>query len=250
MSNTPGQPGPGGYGPDGQPQQPPYGQQPQYGQPPYGQPQQPQYGQPPYGQPSYNEQPTYGQPQYGQGQPQYGAQDPVWQAPPDAGQAPQWQSGYGQGQFGDQVQTASKGGRLGALVLDGLILGVAGGILATILMMILPHSTTTTSNSVSVNADGGSAALIYLILIAANACYFGYFNGVKGQTLGKRVTGIKVVGNELGGPIGFWSGVLRYFVMGFTGALCGLGYFSIFFDSSGRDRGWHDMAAGSRVVKA
>jgi uncharacterized RDD family membrane protein YckC len=222
QSQPPSQPGYGqpGYGQQ-QPGQPQYGQ-PQYGQPQYGQP---QYGQPP-GQPQYG-QPQYGQPQYGQPPDQgYGA--PVYGG--GGYPAAPGYSAYGQpGQGGGRV--ASMWSRLGALILDVLIIGIPISIIFAV-------------------AGLNSRAAQIPIEIVVGILYFGYMNGVMQQTLGKRILGIKVQDEDTGAPIGFGKGALRYVVLSVTGAICTLGYWTPFFDGAKLNRGWHDKSVSSIVVSA
>jgi uncharacterized RDD family membrane protein YckC len=208
--------------PAGSPQwgSPPAGQDPwaQPGQgnpatsPQYGQPTQygqPQYGQPQYGQPQYG-QPQYGQPQYGQGG--FPSAPAYGVAPASGGPAP-------------------LGPRLGAYVIDCIIAFIASAIIGGIL-------------AVAGAAQGFNIAADLVIGFG----YFGYLNGVLQQTIGKRVVGLKVVDVNTGGPIGFWRACLRYLVLGLTGLICLLGYFSPFFDGTKRNQGWHDKASSALVV--
>ncbi len=234
--NQPGDPAAAAQPPSGQPpSQPDYGQPPQqpgYGPQPYGQ-QPPPYGQQPYGQqpPPYGQQPPppYGQPPYGQQPPPYG-QQPYGQMPNYAA-AP----GYGYSPAGPGA-VAGMGARFGALVLDFVIMVVVAYILGFI---FLPPGH---SNSTS------SSLLFELVALAVGFGYFGYFLGVRQHTIGMLALHIKVVDANTGGPIGFGRGCLRCLVQGLTGALCTLGYWSPFFDNSGRNQGWHDKAANALVV--
>jgi uncharacterized RDD family membrane protein YckC len=241
------------YGQGGQ-QQPGYGQQqPGYGQqqPGYGQ-QQPGYGQqqPGYGQqqPGYGQQqPGYGQqqPGYGQQQPGYGQQQPGYGQqqgyPQDYGQQ-YGQPGYGQqgyqgyGAGYGQAQYASWGARLGAWLLDRVvIIGIPTGIIAGI-----------------VNAATGSLAATYLVdlvLLVAGAAVLGFQEASSGQTVGKRVVGIKVVseatGQPLGGGAAFGRQLSHFTIDGFV---CLLGYFWPLWDD--RKQTWGDKLTKAIVVQA
>jgi uncharacterized RDD family membrane protein YckC len=210
----PSQPDP--WGQPQQPQQPdPYGQPPQPATPPYGQPPQPaapQYGQPPPQQP-------YGQPGYGQA-PQYGQ--------PGAYPAAPGYSAYGQqpAVAGAGVP-ANMGIRLLARIVDWVIVFVPLAIIGAIL---------------------GSPVWWTLIEILVSWGYVSYLNGVQQQTIGKKVLGIKVVDATTGGPIGIGRALLREIVLGVTGLLCFIGYFSPFFDGTKRLQGWHDKAASDFVI--
>jgi hypothetical protein len=79
--------------------------------------------------------------------------------------------------------------RLGAYLLDIIMLAIVGGILGAIL------------------ADTAANAIAIVIGLA----YFAYFEGSEsGQTVGKRALGIRVIDFRTGGPIGFGRGLLRY----------------------------------------
>jgi uncharacterized RDD family membrane protein YckC len=73
--------------------------------------------------------------------------------------------------------------------------------------------------------------------------------GPLGQTPGKHLMGIKVVGPQPG-PIGYGRAFIRYLGRILDSIICGLpiGYLWIFFDD--QRRAWHDMVADTRVVVA
>jgi uncharacterized RDD family membrane protein YckC len=223
------------------PQQPSGPGQPGYGQPGYGRPGhgQPGYGQPQYGQPQYG-QPGYGQPQYGQ--PGYGQPGPGQPGPGQYPPAPPYGApGYGPppgASYGGVTPfglPASMGNRLLARFVDAVIVGIPAVVLIGIAA-----------------ATGSTAAfvLVYLLVIVAAIGYDVYFNGVKGATIGKRTLKIKVVDTGTGQPIGAGRAFVRYLVLGITGGICTLGYWSPFFDGTGRKQGWHDKAANDFVVQA
>lgn len=163
---------------------PSQGQQPQYGQQPYGQQQQPPYDQPSsYGQQPYGQQQQpYGQPQYGQ--PQYGQQPPPYGQPYGQQQYGQPQYGYGQ----PQLQYVSVWPRAGAIIIDGIILGVVSAIL----------------NVIFQNAPA-VGTILEVILI------FGYFivmEAMWGATVGKMALRLRVVKTD-GSPISWSESVIR-----------------------------------------
>jgi uncharacterized RDD family membrane protein YckC len=68
-----------------------------------------------------------------------------------------------------------------------------------------------------------------------------------GQTLGKMVFGLRMVRLD-GEPMSLWRAFLRNYIGYFLSSLFFLaGYFAIFF--SPRRRGWHDLLAGTVVVR-
>ena len=229
-----GEPTPPAYGqqPYGQPYaQQPYGQQP-YGQQPYGQ--QP-YGQQPYGQPQYGQQP-YGQQPYGQ--PQYGAPVP----PPGYG--------YGYGQPPAPVpggRLAGMGARFGGLVIDTLILAVPTVIIGLIFGGFHSQRTCDAFGDCTSSYNFSVSLPMDFVAFLLSLAYVAYFVGVKTQTPGHRAAGIRVVDVETGAAIGPGRAMLRQFVLGITGAICTLGYWSPFFDST-RRQGWHDKSARAVVI--
>jgi uncharacterized RDD family membrane protein YckC len=80
--------------------------------------------------------------------------------------------------------------------------------------------------------------------------YYGQLDGIRQQTVGKRMMGIRVVDANTGGPIGFGRAVLRMFILGISLIPCLIGAFSPFFDGTKRNQGWHDKVGNDLVVKA
>jgi uncharacterized RDD family membrane protein YckC len=115
--------------------------------------------------------------------------------------------------------------RLGASLIDGLLLGVVESILQAIVGRTL----------------GAALAL------AVGIAYFGYLEGsASGQTIGKRALGIRVIDLQAGGAIGFSRAVLRYFGRILSTIPLFLGYFWMLWDAEKQT--WHDKIAGSVVV--
>lgn len=200
------------------PQQDPYGQQPGYGQ----QYPQPGYGQAPghgpqsqqgYGQP-YEQQGGYGQPGYGQQG--YGQQGYV--PPQGYGQQPYGQQGYGYPQPYGAAQVGEYAG-WGSRVLSTLIDAVPAVALYVIVIAI----------GFALGTDGLGAilalgALVYVAIIAYYIWNYGYRQGTTGQTIGKGVVGIKVVGGLTGQPIGFGMSFLRQIAHALDSLPLGIGY--------------------------
>ena len=114
--------------------------------------------------------------------------------------------------------------RLGALLLDGIALGIVTGILAAFM---------------SQNAANGISTLVGLL-------YFTYFEGTSGQTLGKKALGIRVIDFGAGGPIGFGRAFIRYIGRIVSTIVLLLGYLWMLWDKEKQT--WHDKFAGSVVV--
>jgi uncharacterized RDD family membrane protein YckC len=237
-------------GSEPKPDQPPYGQPPNYGQPPaYGQ-QPPPYGQqpPPYGQqPSYgNQPPPYGQ-QPGQqpyGQPSYGGP-----------------AGYSNSPIPAGVEFASMPRRLGARLLDGLIVGIAlvavGALIAALVYAGGGFDDLETDANGNVTGGEEAAVAAYLgwlaIVLVVSLGYEIVLVALRGATFGKQILGVKVV-REQDGQVPGWGGSMLRWVIPFAGSfVCGIGqlvvYLSPFFDNSGRNQGWHDKVAKTVVIR-
>ena len=238
------------YPPGGTPD--PYGQQPQQpGQPPQQPP--PPYGQqPPPPQQPYGQQPPPPQQPYGQQpQPAYGQQPYP--------QQPYGQQAYGYGQppglLPGAVGPLQMGNRVLGFIIDLLIVGVPLGIVYGITVASVVHNArscvlSSDPNCVSRSASGGGVLVLVILLIAVLAVgYFVYFIGKTGQTIGKKMMGVKVVDATTGQPIGYGRAFGRYIVQSLANFVCYAGLWSAFLDSaSGRYQGWHDKALGSQVI--
>ena len=164
-----------------QPQDPnnPYGSQPQQ---PYGQPQQP-YGQ----QPGQPQQQPYGQQPYGQPQQPYG-QQPYGQQPVAYGGQP----GYAVPSAAGTLASVWK--RLGALIIDSIILGIIGMIIGVVFGASVGLSSLFTGlGSANVGISKGPYAIATLLSLALQLGYYIYLHGTTGQTFGKKALGIRVV---------------------------------------------------------
>jgi uncharacterized RDD family membrane protein YckC len=215
--------GPGQAGGYGQPGQQGYGQPGQQGgQPGYGQP---GYGQGGYGQQSYGQggQPGYGQGGYGQPAAPYGAGQPAG--------APYGQAPYGAAPAGYQSgPVAQPGGyaygapayagwltRVGSYIIDWLpswILIVIGDMLAI-------HG----------GAGGGIAVVFDLAALGwwiYNRCYQA---GRTGQSLGKKATDTRLIGEATGQPIGAGMAFVRDIAHIVDAVICYVGFLFPLWDA-------------------
>ncbi|WP_100405288.1 RDD family protein [Bacillus solitudinis] len=121
--------------------------------------------------------------------------------------------------------------RLGALILDGLIVG-----LSVLIVSLL----------IGIDSDGqsvfsGIVDILYSLLLPV--FWYGY-------TVGKRICGIRIVKLD-GSNVGFGTMLLRYIVAGFVYVITlGIAYIvSIFMVAFRQDkRGVHDMIAKTYVT--
>ena len=126
---------------------------------------------------------------------------------------------------------AGFGARLGAYLLDGIIIGVAGGIVFFALAAI--------SDVLGI--------IGYLIWLVGGIAYFVYFEGGEtGQTLGKKALNIRVINADTGGQVGYGKAFLRYIARILSSFLFCLGYFWMLWDRE--KQCWHDKIAGTFVV--
>ncbi|MGP4026768.1 RDD family protein [Actinomadura sp. 3N407] len=251
----PEQPGPYGGQPYGE--QPPYGRQPGYGQEqPYGQ-QQP-YGQeqPPYGQQQpYGQQPGYGQEQpYGQQQP-YGEQPGYGELPkypgygdqPGYGAAPGY--GGGVGGYADPSQgLASRWARLGAAIVDLLLVGIVTTLLSLPFVDWDRVFDPDTGESMYTGAQLPSNA----IGVVLGFLYYWQMHARWGQTLGKKLLNIRVVREADGQAITTGQAAGRSAFYSVLGGICGfiglIDVLWILWDR--RKQALHCKVARTVVVKA
>lgn len=160
--------------------------------PPYGEPPRPGYGAPP-------------PPGYGSAQPPSGA---VGISGPSGPRAGFWR-------------------RLGAALIDGILLGLVNGIVQAFVGELA--------------AGGVGLALGFL--------YYGYFEGgPAGQTVGKKALDIRVVRSIDGGPLGWGTSLLRHLCSYLSALPCLLGYFWMLWDQEKQT--WHDKLSATVVVPA
>jgi len=140
---------------------------------------------------------------------------------------------------GDEVPLATRWSRLGARLLDGLIvmLGATPGAAMYVL-------------------NGSKLEMTPIMLIAVGVLGISIYQWVRvvqsGQTLGKRALNIKVVKND-GSPVGFVDGIiLREWVVAFMGVIPFIGRFIQLIDwlmIFGADqRCLHDQIAKTKVI--
>ncbi|MFE0646756.1 RDD family protein [Streptomyces sp. NPDC058877] len=240
-----------------------------FGEPnnPYGKPQDPNQQQPGYG---YPQQAPQGVPQQGYGYPQ---QQPG--AYPPAPGTIQANNGYINVHGLGTVQVASMGLRLGARLIDSLIIGIVYWVLTAVGMAGLVGATESIDDCSGIDpmsdaydtclnnaaqqvgeAAGGIVAAFFgtlFLLFIATLLYEWLMISLVGATLGKMALGLRVVKENTGGKPGLGGGFIRWIIPMLGAIVCGIGqlvvYLSPFFDSTGKTQGWHDRAAGTLVIK-
>jgi uncharacterized RDD family membrane protein YckC len=160
-----------------------------------------------------------------------------WNPPEPAGPAP-------------GLEFAPHGGRFVAYLVDSAILTVVTLILlvGTGLVFLSGASVTVEGDRISVTPEAVfGTALIGLLTLLLLLLYFPFFWARGGQTPGMALFGLRVVNDRTGGRIGWGTAFLRVLGMYVASAVFYLGFIWIFVDK--RRRGFHDLIAGTVVVK-
>ena len=114
--------------------------------------------------------------------------------------------------------------RVGAYIIDVILLGIVGAILSLVLGAAGPWV-------------GGTIFSVYFIALW----------GTTGQTIGMMLLGLNVVRDADGGKITWGKAVLRFVGLFVAFACVYIGVIWVAFDS--RKRGWHDIIGGTVVVR-
>ncbi|MFG2226838.1 RDD family protein [Streptomyces sp. NPDC048644] len=248
----------------------PYGQQPPQAPPqaPYGQ-------QPPV--PPQGGQPGYGYPQ--QGPPQAPPQQPYGYPQQQAPGAPQQPYGYPQQQMpgypgqpgmpgmGMPTGYAGWGSRVGAFLIDGLIVGLIPLVLYIVAFAVAGSSGPVTPDysgcalddtqcrldAIDAASSSTFPAISFILIALAGLLAFaaGIFilvkEGSTGQTPGKKALSIRTVREATGQPLGFGMAFVRRLAHFLDSIACYIGYLWPLWDDKGQT--FADKAVGSVVVK-
>ena len=193
-------------------------------------------------------QPSYQQPSYQQP----GAYQ---QFPPSA---PPGYQAYG---MGAMANYAGFGSRLGAVLIDGLVMALINLPFEVFGIFGVAHSF---SNCVSVTRSDGTSGLdcsngafqpswmalgIAALVIGAIITTIIYCKKVsRGQSWGHKAVGIRIVDANTGQSISAGKVFVRQICRIFSGAVCYLGYLWMLWDP--RKQTWHDKMVSTVVIKA
>jgi uncharacterized RDD family membrane protein YckC len=155
-------------------------------------------------------------------------------------------------------QYAGFGARLGGYLLDSLLYGLAllpFGIAAGVLAALGLDGCTTDANDEIVCEPGAPDALLVSAAVAIGlvgiiivaVLYFRAL-GRTGQTWGRKIVGVRVVGHETGQPLGVGKAILRQLLEGLFLNACILGHLWMLWDK--KNQTWHDKVISSVVVRA
>jgi uncharacterized RDD family membrane protein YckC len=173
---------------------------------------------------------------------------PAWPPPPAA--MPPAPVGPAPG-----VQFAGHGARLGAYILDAILVGFVTTALLIVMMVVFFGSlewSIDANGDVTVGDTSAAVGAIGLFLLGSLVItifallYFPFFWARGGATPGMKVAGIRVVNDRDGSRIGWGAALLRLVGFWVSGAVFYLGFIWILIDS--RRRGWHDLLAGTCVI--
>jgi uncharacterized RDD family membrane protein YckC len=115
--------------------------------------------------------------------------------------------------------------RFAGAFIDGLVVGIANGVLRSIV---------------------GYGAGLGLGIVVGAVYFTAFIGSERGQTLGQMALGIRVVGLDNGGSIGYGRAFLRWVVSLISAAVILLGYLWMLWDKE--KQCWHDKAANDVVV--
>ncbi|NEW41617.1 protein kinase [Nocardia cyriacigeorgica] len=145
------------------------------------------------------------------------------------------------------TQYASWGARFGAALLDGL----AAGMLAGLGMVIMKATSTAPSASNPSGGSSGGGIAVMTLCYAAALAYLvwnvGFRQGTTGQTWGKKIVGISVVGIHTGLPLGVGTSIGRQLAHIVDALPCYLGFLFPLWDATAQTLA--DKMIGSIVVR-
>ena len=125
--------------------------------------------------------------------------------------------------------------RVVAYIIDAIILGVVGGIIAVI-FGVNPSK-----------AGSGSSNAASAINLVIGIAYFSYMWSQQGATLGQRIFGLRVVDANTSQRITIGKALLRWVGLFVSFLVCFIGVIWVAFD--GRKQGWADKIAGTLVLR-
>ena len=160
-------------------------------------------------------------------------------------------------------QLAGFGGRLGGSILDSILYGILAAVFAVPggIMIATSFQDCVTVDLGDNQAEivcppgspkggllGGGIALIAVGVIIVAILYIRAL-GKTGQTWGRKLANVKVVGKTTGQPIGFGRALGRtLFAQIISSSFCYLGYLWMLWDKNKQT--WHDKIVDTVVVKA
>ncbi len=145
---------------------------------------------------------------------------------------------------------APHGARLVAYLVDALIVTGVSIVLIVLVGLVFISGASLRDDGESVNVSPEAVVatvLLTLVVVLLILLYFPFFWARGGQTPGMAIFGLRVVDDRTGGRIGWGTAGLRVLGMYVASAVFYLGFIWILVDK--RRRGFHDLIAGTVVVK-
>ena len=155
---------------------------------------------------------------------------------------------------GEQRELAGLGSRLGARILDVILVGFGMGILFAIGIGGLVLTALSGDDA----AVLGFIALLFgiaLLFLLVTLLYETTMIAVRGQTVGKMLTGVRVIRADDGGLPGWGKSIGRWLVLTLPSQIPAVGWIAILLvylspTWDERRQGWHDKAVATVVVRA
>jgi uncharacterized RDD family membrane protein YckC len=142
-----------------------------------------------------------------------------------------------------EVTVVGFGPRLAATLIDSAMVGFLSFMLAFILGFIVIFTNMVNPGQV----NGVLELLTVLCLLFFSIFYYIGFWTTDGQTMGKTIVGLKVIGTD-GTQLSVGRALLRYIGYIVSASLFSIGFLWAAFDP--KRQGWHDKLAGTLVVYA
>ena len=169
--------------------------------------------------------------------PGYAPPPPGYAPPPGYGYGPP--AGYGYG--APPVVYAGWWYRVGATIIDGLIIGVIRTVIDGV----------SGAGAVTTHRAAGALAVASLVGLAVTLLYQGLLLAYRGQTVGMMAVGTRIADADTGGGIGVGRGVLRAVVMTVLAILVLPGLLDIFWPLwDRRNQTLHDKAVRTVILRS
>ncbi|WP_411833851.1 RDD family protein [Pseudoxanthomonas mexicana] len=148
---------------------------------------------------------------------------------------------------GGEVVLAGFWKRVAASLIDGLIVGIGGGIISMLAMAVLGIGMAVSFSDIAMGTAPVMLQVVnWVVSIGIAAAYYGGFHASRAQaTLGKMAIGIKVVRSD-GEQISLARGIGRYFATWISYLVLCIGFLMAAFTE--RKQGLHDFVCDTLVV--
>lgn len=150
---------------------------------------------------------------------------------------------------GQQVELASPGARLGARVVDAVLMFA----FVIFIFLVFLGGLGSANDRGDAGIALGGVLLFPFVFALVGAIYEVVLIATKGQTVGKMAANVKVIRADNGGTVGAGKSIGRWIVPAVLGVIPFFGlllsllvYVSLTWDRA--RQGWHDKAAGTIVI--